>query len=421
MGERDKDEDHGGGPPPTQQSALTEEKANISDVVLAFIHSWFQGNNHQEIVKLCLASFSVTQLAEATKLLIEKFPESGKFIAHRDTAGRPASEMFSADILKVFQFLDTKGISAQFSCDSISMRSVKVSTMLFSDEEPIIAHKMAIMEKSISELLESQKTLFALLSEKLQEPSKANPEAALKPGVTPTPVIPSVPSDHPLSFAETAARAVSGNIGIRRNPSGQAKAKRINSVVEDDTATDETDDDVWEVSAEEKRREKLRKRIQEKKKQEDLERRRGEERRKPKFIVGTGSRIDDRDSDCPGKAAPKHVFVARTAMSTTKETVEGCLEYLSGIKGEATCCTPQDRIKSGEAFSLSWRVQVESGDLEKALLPSSWKSGWAVKPYYFRRKKPDNQTSGAGQNSDSFMRFLAPAGQSGHLRQNSQP
>ena len=94
MGERDKDEDHGGGPPPTQQSALTEEKTNISDVVLAFIHSWFQGNNHQEIVKLCLASFSVTQLAEATKLLIEKFPESGKFIANRDTAVRFSQQIY---------------------------------------------------------------------------------------------------------------------------------------------------------------------------------------------------------------------------------------------------------------------------------------------------------------------------------------
>ena len=85
-------------------------------------------------------------------------------------------------------------------------------------------------------------------------------------------------------------------------------------------------------------------------------------------------------------------FVARTAMSTTKETVEGCLEYLAGIVGKATCCTPQERIDSGEAYSLSWRVQVENSDYEKALLPTSWKSGWAVKPYFFRRKKPDNIT-----------------------------
>ena len=90
--------------------------------------------------------------------------------------------------------------------------------------------------------------------------------------------------------------------------------------------------------------------------------------------------LDNRNGDCPGQAAPKHVFVARTAMSTTKETVEGCLEYLAGIKGIATCCTPQERIDSGEAYSLSWRVQIENDDYEKALLSSSWKTGWAVKP-----------------------------------------
>ena len=114
------------------------EAVIISDVVLAFTHSWFQGNNHQEIVKLCLASFSTAQLAEATKLVMEKIPGCGKFIAHRDTAGRPASEMFAGDILKVLQYLDNQtDLSVKFCCDSISMRSVKVSTMLFSEEEPI--------------------------------------------------------------------------------------------------------------------------------------------------------------------------------------------------------------------------------------------------------------------------------------------
>ena len=106
-------------------------------------------------------------------------------------------------------------------------------------------------------------------------------------------------------------------------------------------------------------------------------------------------------------------------MSTTKETVEGCLEYLSGIKGVAVCCTPQERIDSGEAFSLSWRVQVDSSDIEKALLPTSWKSGWAVKPYYFRRKKPDNHQPGQG---DKLTQFLAlHAGQGSQLRHGSRP
>ena len=102
------------------------------------------------------------------------------------------------------------------------------------------------------------------------------------------------------------------------------------------------------------------------------------------------------------------MFVARTAMSTTKEIVEGCLEYLAGIKGVATCCTPPEKISSGEVFSLSWRVQVESSDLDKALLPSSWKSGWAVKPYYFRHKKQDSLQLNQGQ--DALSKFLTQGG-----------
>ena len=42
--------------------------------------------------------------------------------------------------------------------------------------------------------------------------------------------------------------------------------------------------------------------------------------------MGTGARLDTKDEDCPGQAAPKHVFVARTAMSTTKDTVSTFLE-----------------------------------------------------------------------------------------------
>ena len=100
-----------------------------------------------------------------------------------------------------------------------------------------------------------------------------------------------------------------------------------------------------------------------------------------------------------------------------KETVEGCLEYLAGIKGIATCCTPKERRDSGEAFSLSWRVQVDSADYEKALLPSSWKSGWAVKPYFFRRIRVDNQQD----RNSGLAQFLAQHGQMGHLGQNIPP
>ena len=294
-----------------------------------------------------------------------------------------------------------------FSCDSISMRSVKVSTMLFSEEEPIVAHKLALMEKAIGELLSGQKTLFSLVGEKLEQPNA--PSAASQTTVTPTGgSSPSAAAAKPAStmtFAESAARTLLGAPGIKRNTIGQARSKRINSLVVDD-AFEQPEDEGWELSAEDRRKEKLQRRNEERKLAE-LQRKKDEEKKKPKFIVGTGSRLDSKDGDCPGQAAPKHVFGARTAMSTTKETVEGCLEYLSGIKGAATCCTPQERIDGGEAFSLSWRVQVDNGDYEKALLPTSWKSGWAVKPYYFRRNKPDNQP---GRN-DGLARFLAQHGQ----------
>ena len=174
----DPDPSGGGGGVPTDGGGTRDEnseennihpcKVIITDVVLAFMHSWFQGNNQQEIVKLALSSFTPAQLTEAARNITEKFPETGKFVAHRDTAGRSASEMYAADILKVFQNIDSKGLQVVFSCDSISMRTVKVSTMLFSDEEPIIGHKLALMENTISELLADQKTLFALLEKKLQ-------------------------------------------------------------------------------------------------------------------------------------------------------------------------------------------------------------------------------------------------------------
>ena len=139
-----------------------------------------------------------------------------------------------------------------------------------------------------------------------------------------------------------------------------------------------------------------------------------DDKKKPKFVVGTGAPLDSKAGDCPGQAAPKHIFVARTAMSTTKDTVEGCLEYLAGIKGVATCCTSQERLDSGEAFSLSWRVQVENSNFEKALQPSSWKTGWAIKPYFFRRKKPERSQQ---LEQDHLTHLFAQAGHGAHLRQ----
>ena len=79
----------------------------------------------------------------------------------------------------------------KFCCDSIAMRSVKVSTMLFSEEEPIIAHKMALMEKSISELLAGQKTLFTLVGEILKESPKVPVSGSSSS--TPVPVLAPTP------------------------------------------------------------------------------------------------------------------------------------------------------------------------------------------------------------------------------------
>ena len=100
-----EDNDHGRGPDSVGDTVgglggdQPGEKVTISDVVLAFMHSWFQGNNQQEIIKLAMCSFTVTQLAEATKLIMEKFPETGKYIAHRDMPGKSGSEKFAMDIL----------------------------------------------------------------------------------------------------------------------------------------------------------------------------------------------------------------------------------------------------------------------------------------------------------------------------------
>ena len=105
----------------------TGEKVTISDALLTFMHSWFQGNNQQEIIKLAMSSFTPMQLSAAARLITDKLPEAGKFIAHGDTPGRSASEMFATDILKVFQIIDSKGLDVVFSCSSVSMRSVKVS------------------------------------------------------------------------------------------------------------------------------------------------------------------------------------------------------------------------------------------------------------------------------------------------------
>ena len=106
------------------------------------------------------------------------------------------------------------------------------------------------------------------------------------------------------------------------------------------------------------------------------------------MIVCTG-RNNHKGDPFQGEAAPRNVFVNRTAKSTTKEKVEACLAHYTGIKGKATCVTPQERRET--AFSLSWRVEVPAADLKTALLPSSWVEGWGVKEYFFARTKKSRE------------------------------
>ena len=120
------------------------------------------------------------------------------------------------------------------------------------NEEPIIGHKLALMEKAITELLSGQKTLFTLVGEKLDSvKASPTPSATASPSLPPSgPQVIASPGQA-LSFAETAARSVLGNTQNRRNTSGQPRSKRLNSLVADEIL-EESDDDVWELSAEEK-------------------------------------------------------------------------------------------------------------------------------------------------------------------------
>ena len=67
--------------------------------------------------------------------------------------------------------LDSDGVKVFYGCSSIDMRTVKVSTMLFSEDEPVVAAKLAMMDKTITVLVEGQKTLYTLLAEKLPNES----------------------------------------------------------------------------------------------------------------------------------------------------------------------------------------------------------------------------------------------------------
>ena len=49
------------------------------------------------------------------------------------------------------------------------MRKVKASTILFSEDEPVVAVQMRDMKKEICDLKEAQQTLFKIIDERLPE------------------------------------------------------------------------------------------------------------------------------------------------------------------------------------------------------------------------------------------------------------
>ena len=85
------------------------------------------------------------------------------------------------------------------------------------------------------------------------------------------------------------------------------------------------------------------------------------------------------------------------------------------------------RNRSGEArakriYSIVENNEIKDTDEEgwelAALLPSSWKTGWAVKPCFFRRKRPDRQQH---QGGEPLAQLSAQVGHGGHLRHDVHP
>ena len=136
------------------------------------------------------------------------------------------------------------------------MRSVKIATLLFNEKEPIIAAKMALMEGTITGLLDCQKTLFKLLEEWLSERvessslnQKVNPEKKVVQAA---------------SFAGAAKSAIpvlaTKQQLIVPNRTNQPVRKKSKSEYDLDLDSSENESDSWEQSKEDKRREKLRER-----------------------------------------------------------------------------------------------------------------------------------------------------------------
>ena len=119
-------------------------------------------------------------------------------------------------------------------------------------------------------------------------------------------------------------------------------------------------------------------------------------------IVCTGKTVPNKGVAPLAMAAPRNVFISRTNKTTTKEMVEMCLKYFGDIDGIAICATPEQYRET--AHSLSWRVEVPAADLAKALEPTSWAAGWAVRQLFFAKKKPQGAQENKPASSDNIVR-----------------
>lgn len=369
----------------------------LRNPVLSFMHAWYMGDDANSIMRNAVTSFSIDQLEAATKLLRSSFPACGTFTKHR------TSDKFVNDIMGGFKILGDLNEKVEYICSSVDLRKVKASTILFSEDEPVVAVQMRDMKKEISDMKEAQATLFKLLDERLPEKNDQNPATTTFKGIV---------EKH--------------NNSILKVPKPFEKAshlkpparKRANSEIDESikVSSEDDTDDGWEQSREDKRREKIRKRNKEKKEKEIEKESKDDNKdnltrkKKTPLVVCTGTN-NGKDSSFQGEAAPRNVFVSRTAKGTTKDNVEACLEYFTGIKGIATCVTPEERLQT--AFSLSWRVEVPAVDLQKALEATSWVTGWAVREYFFPRVKKSSKPAkfedptkgGQGVSSAAKPRF----------------
>ena len=219
--------------------------------VLSFMHAWYMGDDANSIMRNAMTSFSNDQLEEATKILRSQFPACGSFTKHR------TSDKFVNDIMGGFKILGDLNEKVEYVCSSVDLRKVKASTILFSEDEPVVAVQMRNMKKEISDMKEAQDTLFKLLEERLPEKSDQNPSTTTFTGIVKK-------QNNSLTVPKPFER------DAHLKPPAR---KRINSEVNESTnaSTEDDTDDGWEQTREDKRKEKLRLRNKEKKDKEKKE------------------------------------------------------------------------------------------------------------------------------------------------------